>query len=92
MSRRGNRSEKKSASLPRPSSRTRLAFVGLAIAAVITAVALALWRPRQSVAHGAFAGRNLLFVTIDTLRPDRLGSYGSKAGLTPNLDRLASEL
>lgn len=41
--------------------------------------------------QGAFAGRNLLFVTLDTLRPDRLGSYGSKAGLTPHLDRLASE-
>jgi arylsulfatase A-like enzyme/Flp pilus assembly protein TadD len=75
----------------RLSSRRRLAFVGLAIAAVITAVGLALWRPRQSVAHGAFAGRNLLFVTIDTLRPDRLGSYGSNAELTPHLDRLASE-
>jgi arylsulfatase A-like enzyme/Tfp pilus assembly protein PilF len=90
MSRRGNRSEKKR-SLQRPSSRTRLAFVGLAFAAVVAAVGLWLLRPRQSVAHGVFAGRNLLFVTIDTLRPDRLGSYGSKAGLTPHLDRLASE-
>jgi arylsulfatase A-like enzyme/Flp pilus assembly protein TadD len=43
------------------------------------------------VAPGDFAGRNLLFVTLDTIRPDRLGSYGSKAGLTPHLDRLASE-
>ncbi|MGH9409245.1 MAG: sulfatase-like hydrolase/transferase [Vicinamibacterales bacterium] len=33
--------------------------------------------------------RNILFVTIDTLRADALGSYGGKA-ITPNLDRLAS--
>ena len=77
--------------MPRLPSRTRLAVAGVALAAAVAGAAL--WRSRslQSVAPGAFAGRNLLFVTIDTLRPDRLGSYGSKAGLTPHLDRLASE-
>lgn len=34
--------------------------------------------------------RNLLLVTLDTLRADRLGSYGYEAGETPNLDRLAA--
>ncbi len=93
MSRRRKRSEEKRAPAPRVSSRVRLWIAGLAIAAILAALALtvALWRPRQSVAHGAFAGRNLLFVTLDTTRPDRLGSYGSKEGLTPHLDRLASE-
>src|SRR3954454_18410978 len=33
--------------------------------------------------------RNVLLVTIDTLRADALGSYGGRA-LTPNLDRLAA--
>jgi arylsulfatase A-like enzyme len=33
---------------------------------------------------------NVLLVTIDTLRADHLGSYGSDADLTPNLDRLAT--
>ena len=33
--------------------------------------------------------RNLLLVTIDTLRADALGSYGG-AAITPNLDRLAA--
>jgi arylsulfatase A-like enzyme/tetratricopeptide (TPR) repeat protein len=33
--------------------------------------------------------RNILLVTIDTLRADALGSYGSRA-VTPNLDRLAA--
>jgi arylsulfatase A-like enzyme/tetratricopeptide (TPR) repeat protein len=35
------------------------------------------------------ADRNILLVTIDTLRADALGSYGGRA-TTPNLDRLAS--
>jgi arylsulfatase A-like enzyme/Flp pilus assembly protein TadD len=34
---------------------------------------------------------NVLLVTVDTLRADRLGAYGSRAGLTPTLDRLAAE-
>jgi len=34
--------------------------------------------------------RNILLVTIDTLRADAVGSYGGGAA-TPNLDRLASE-
>lgn len=91
MSRRGKRFEKKSPSPPRLSTRARFLLAGITVAAVIAALATALRQPRQSVAHGAFAGRNLLFVTLDTLRPDRLGSYGSKAGLTPHLDRLARE-
>ena len=33
--------------------------------------------------------RNILLVTIDTLRADALGSYGGRA-ITPNLDRLAA--
>jgi len=33
---------------------------------------------------------NILLLTIDSLRPDMLGCYGSPAGLTPNLDRLAA--
>ena len=33
--------------------------------------------------------RNLLLITLDTLRADRLGSYGYQAAQTPNLDRLA---
>ncbi len=33
----------------------------------------------------------MLLVVIDTLRADKLGSYGDERGLTPNLDRLADE-
>jgi len=35
------------------------------------------------------ADRNVLLVTIDTLRADALGAYGGRA-MTPNLDRLAA--
>lgn len=34
---------------------------------------------------------NILLITIDTLRADRLGAYGYALGQTPNLDRLAKE-
>lgn len=45
----------------------------------------------REVPHGALQDHNLLFITIDTLRADRLGAYGSSEGLTPYLDRLARE-
>ena len=35
------------------------------------------------------SSHNLLLITIDTLRADRLGSYGYEDGATPHLDRLA---
>lgn len=37
-----------------------------------------------------FSGRPIILLTIDTLRADRLGAYGSSRGLTPALDRFAS--
>jgi choline-sulfatase len=33
---------------------------------------------------------NVVIVSIDTLRADRVGAYGSRLGATPNLDRLAA--
>ncbi|HEY2907232.1 MAG TPA: sulfatase-like hydrolase/transferase [Vicinamibacterales bacterium] len=45
---------------------------------------------RDAVRPPAFAPpRLIVLITIDTLRADRLGAYGSRAGLTPNLDRFA---
>ncbi len=34
---------------------------------------------------------DFVLVCLDTLRADRLGAYGNQQGLTPNLDRFASE-
>jgi len=33
----------------------------------------------------------LIFLTVDTLRADRLGAFGGNLGLTPNLDALAQQ-
>ena len=35
--------------------------------------------------------RLLLLVTVDTLRADHIGAYGSELGLTPNIDELAAQ-
>ena len=43
--------------------------------------------PLQS---GGLRGGNVLLVTVDTLRRDRLGAYGNGQGLTPTLDRLSA--
>ncbi len=40
---------------------------------------------------GRGAPWNILLITIDTLRADRLGCYGGTASITPNIDRLAAE-
>jgi len=34
---------------------------------------------------------DIILVSMDTLRADRLGAYGNEAGLTPNLDHFAAE-
>ena len=67
--------------------------LSLAAALVVVLVALsaaAWWQWRQggdaAPAPGALRGANLLLVTIDTLRADRVGA----PGLTPTLDALAS--
>src|SRR5262245_54851859 len=39
--------------------------------------------------HADARGTNLLLLTVDTLRPDRLGAYGDPTARTPWIDRLA---
>ena len=34
---------------------------------------------------------NLVLITLDSTRADRMGFLGAKAGITPNLDRMAGE-
>ncbi len=67
---------------------------GSALIVVVVIVGGWLWMRRAAappIAPGACRGCNVLLITIDTLRLDRVGAFGGRAGLTPNLDRLASE-
>jgi arylsulfatase A-like enzyme/Tfp pilus assembly protein PilF len=62
------------------------------LAIIAGAFAVLVWRrtgPR--IEHGACGGCNVLLITIDTLRSDRVGAFGGPSSLTPTLDRLASE-
>src|SRR5262245_54783871 len=43
-----------------------------------------------AVASSAAARPNVLLVTLDTTRADRLGAYGAPDGATPAFDRLAA--
>jgi len=54
-------------------------------------LALVLLLPLAGCRDPATEPRILLLISIDTLRTDRLGAYGSDLDLTPNLDALAAE-
>jgi len=55
-------------------------------ALLLLALAVAFW-PRGNKA----VKWNVLLITLDTTRADRLGAYGCRTAQTPNLDRLAAE-
>ena len=57
------------------------------IALLLAAVGLATVAAQPSVS----AKPNVLLITLDTTRADRIGAYGYKLAVTPNLDRLARE-
>jgi len=61
----------------------------IALVLAILAASACGHRDAPSQRTGELGGANVLLVTIDTLRRDRLGSYGNTNGLTPTLDRLA---
>jgi arylsulfatase A-like enzyme len=48
-------------------------------------------RAQASIRGGKPGARNVILVTVDTLRADALGCYGNRAAKTPNIDRLAHE-
>ncbi|MDE3154451.1 MAG: sulfatase-like hydrolase/transferase [Acidobacteriota bacterium] len=82
---------------PAPPHARPLFIVGVAVVALVAIVVIGVvtWRTigadtAPPIVTGAFKGDNVLLVTIDTLRRDRLGVYGDRDGLTPNLDRLAN--
>jgi arylsulfatase A-like enzyme/Tfp pilus assembly protein PilF len=62
----------------------RKAFLAVAAGLLVAAALAAVWRQRQP------RPLNVLLVSIDTLRADRLGSYGYGRAQTPVLDGLAA--
>ncbi len=65
------------------------AFASIAVAAVLIGCRSEPDARPMSVER--LVGRSVLLITIDTLRTDRLGSYGSVRGLTPALDAFARD-
>lgn len=45
----------------------------------------------SALAAAATDQPNVVLITLDTVRADRMGFLGSKLGLTPQLDALASQ-
>ena len=58
--------------------------------ALLVAAASGVACSRAGRTAAAFPPPSVLIVSIDTLRADRVGAYGSQLGATPNLDRLAA--
>lgn len=71
----------------------RASAVLLCLAAAVAAACAGSAPPpaaRALLASGVARGANVLLVTIDTLRRDRVGAYGVHPGLTPTIDALAA--
>ncbi len=68
---------------------TRRTIVSVAAALAITAIAIGAWRWRSSMSMAEVDGP-IIFISIDTLRADRLPVYGSTRIKTPNIDALAA--
>lgn len=62
----------------------RKGLLGVAIVLLAALAAFAVWR------RGHDGAPNVLLISIDTLRADRLGSYGYTAAQTPVIDALAA--
>jgi arylsulfatase A-like enzyme/cytochrome c-type biogenesis protein CcmH/NrfG len=52
---------------------------------------LTVWLTANALAAPVPAPPNVILITLDTTRADRMGFLGSKLGLTPNLDALARD-
>lgn len=66
--------------------RFRSAIMFLGVLCLIAVASFVLWNSGSGEARP-----NILFITLDTTRADRIGAYGYKAARTPVLDQLAAE-
>lgn len=62
-----------------------LAALGVVVAATTTILLI------RGGSGSSGAGYNVILISIDTLRADRLGCYGNNQSRTPEIDRLAAE-
>ena len=81
-------SRRKTQALSSRGSRVPLLVTAVAVAAAVAFGGWWILRERHFTLE-TNANRNVLIVTVDTLRADALGSYGGTSP-TPNLDRLAA--
>ena len=73
-------------------------FIGVVLIVALAAAVYQLMGPASeavppkalAVKPGAARGRNVVLITLDTTRADRIGCYGYEAAETPNLDALAA--
>ncbi len=63
----------------------------LMVAAVATSALAANAKAPSSIPKSIPKSPNIILITLDTTRADRMGFLGSKRGLTPNLDALAKQ-
>ncbi|MGA7561237.1 MAG: sulfatase-like hydrolase/transferase [Terriglobales bacterium] len=66
-------------------------ILSLVIRRLMCVAWLALWWTASALAAAVPAPPNIILITVDTTRADRMGFLGSKRGLTPNLDALARD-
>jgi arylsulfatase A-like enzyme/Tfp pilus assembly protein PilF len=90
VTRRRKGAQREAPGLPAPPPRSRAPLVVGAAAILVLAAGVLTWQ-RQRPRAQAPARLNLLLVTLDTTRADRLGCYGYAAGRTRRLDQLAAE-
>jgi arylsulfatase A-like enzyme/Flp pilus assembly protein TadD len=64
-------------------------ILGLAAAVFVAGLAAWLWLT-GSRSTSPLRQSNVLLITLDTTRADRIGAYGYRSGSTPHLDRLAA--
>ena len=74
-------------------SSVRASAIGqFAVLVALSAALLPSCRAEPAVAPApSTSGRPIVLITIDTLRADRLGAYGSSRGLTPVIDGFARD-
>lgn len=73
---------------PRLRAKPLLAFSAILIFALAAVLIIRFFKPGAKVRKDSHL--NVLLITLDTTRADRLGCYGSTRARTPNLDGLAS--